>query len=321
MKKGLRGALIAPLLGAVLLLGAPSATYAAPDKPGDPPASGSQPPRGAHSGHPDNPDPKDSHSAKPGDPGSKDPKADPPKDPKADPSKDPKADPPKDPKADSPKDPKAGDKGPKNGDAGKDPAKDDNHDSHSSDQHDSWYGHYDHDHYGYHGHHNWDTHRRYYRYGYRGPGYYDDCGYYGPNGYDGYYDSPDACDWQYGSQGQSLRANLSGDQEVPGPGAPNAVGTANMFVDTANGRLCYRLGYDGIDRPTMAHIHQGGPGQVGPPVIDLHPESNGDEGCVAADPTVLRNLAEHPEAFYLNLHTDQYPDGAMRGQLFSTDRY
>jgi hypothetical protein len=279
---------------AVLLLGAPSAT-SAPERQGDPPE------RGAHSGHPDNPDPKDSHAAKP------------------DPNKDPNAgDPPKDPKAgDQPKDPKAGDQ-PKDPKAGDNPGKDKNDDR---DNYDGWYGHYDHGRYGYHGHHNWDTHRRYYRNGYRGPGWYDDCGYYGPDGSDGYYNSPDACDWQYGQPGQSLRANLSGDQEVPGPGAPNAFGIANLFVDVNSGRLCYRLGYDGINRPTAAHVHRGGPGQVGPPVIDLHVESNGDEGCVGADPTTLRNVAEHPEAFYLNLHTPEYPDGAMRGQLFSTDRY
>src|SRR5437870_13195111 len=86
-------------------------------------------------------------------------------------------------------------------------------------------------------------------YGYAGPGWYDDCGYYGPNGYDSYYDSPDACDYQYRAQGESLRADLSGDQEVPGPGAPSAFGTANLFVDLNAGRLCYRLGYDGINRP------------------------------------------------------------------------
>jgi hypothetical protein len=325
MTKGLRGALLAPLVAALLLLGAPTAALAAPPKAGDPPAAGSdKQQRGAHSGHPDNPDPKDAHSAKP-DPNS----GDQPKDPKAgDAPKDPKAgDQPKDPKAgDAPKDPKAGDKDPKAGDQPKDPKAGDNkdpkndHDSHAGDQHDGWYGHYDHDHYGYHGHHNWDTHRHYYRYGYHGPGYYDDCGYYGPNGYDGYYDSPDACDWQYGAQGQSLRADLSGDQEKPGPGAPNAFGTANLFADLNAGRLCYRLGYDGINHPTMAHIHRGGPGQVGDPVIDLNVAANGDEGCVGADPTVLHNLAEHPEAFYLNLHTPEYPDGAMRGQLFSTDQ-
>src|SRR2546429_363214 len=112
-------------------------------------------------------------------------------------------------------------------------------------------------------------HRHYYRYGYAGPGWYDDCGYYGPNGYDSYYDSPDACDWQYGPQGQSLRADLSGDQEVQGPGAPNAFGTANLFADPANGRLCYRLGYDGINRPSIAPIHPGGPGQNRQPRLDL----------------------------------------------------
>ena len=297
MTKGLKGALLAPVVGALLLLGAPSATYAAQPPPSDPPQ------HGAHSGHPDKADPKDSHPDKP-DPGAKDPKnGDQPKDPKS-------GDQPKDPKkGDQPKDPKAGDTNP-----GKD-AKND-HDSH-----DGWYGHYDHDHWGYHGHHNWDTHRRYYRYGYAGPGWYDDCGYYGPSGYDGYYDSPDACDWQYGPQGQSLRANLSGDQEVPGPGARNAFGTANLFVDLNAGRLCYRLGYDGTSRPTMAHIHRGGPGQVGSPVVDLHYDMNGDEGCVGADPTVLHNIADHPEAFYLNVHTPEYPDGAVRGQLFGTDRY
>ena len=272
-----------------MILGAPAATYAAPrqQQPGNPPAAGSDEAHGAHSGHADNPDRNADGGRHSGD---------------------------------QAKDPHAGDHGANNGRTDKNPKAPDRDAAHSG-GHDGWYGHYDHDHFGYHGHHNWDTHRRYYRYGYAGPGWYDDCGYYGPNGYDGYYDSPDACDWQYGAQGQSLRANLSGDQEVPGPGAPNAFGTANLFADVPGGRLCYRLGYDGTDPATMAHIHRGGPGQTGEPVIDLHLDANGDEGCVPADPGVLRNVQDHPEAFYLNVHTAQYPDGAIRGQLFDTDRY
>jgi hypothetical protein len=270
------GALVAPLLGALLILGAPAATYAAPRQPpGNPPPAGSGEGHGAHSGHADRPDPNDGRS-------------------------------------DKAKDPHAGnsgsnDKNQKSPDRG----------AHSG-GHDAWYGHYDHQHYGYHGHHNWDTHRRYYRYGYAGPGWYDDCGYYGANGD---YESPDACDWQYGTQGRSLRADLSGDQEVPGPGAPNSFGTANLFADVPNGRLCYRLGYDGIDQATMGHIHRGGPGQTGQPVIDLRLDANGDEGCVPADPAVLQSVQDHPEDFYLNVHAAQYPDGAMRGQLFDTDRH
>ncbi len=81
------------------------------------------------------------------------------------------------------------------------------------------------------------------------------------------------------------------------------------------------MGYDGVARPAAAHVHRGGPGQAGPPVIDLHPEMNGDEGCVGADPTALRHLRDHPESFYLNLHTPEYPEGALRGQVFRTRYY
>jgi hypothetical protein len=289
MTKGLRGMLLAPLFGALLLLGAPSTTFAAPAKDDPPPAE------------------QDKDKAQQPDPGDKDAK---PGDEKA--GKDPKAG-----EGESAKDRKAG---AKKGDDKDGKGNDDDYGR----RYDRDDGHYDDARYGrrYHRDHGWETHRRYYRYGYRGPGYYDDCGYYGPDGYQhGYYDSADACSWQYGAEGESLRANLSGDQVVGAPGDPDAVGTANVFVDLNNGLLCYRLGYDGINRPSAAHIHQGGPGQVGRPVIDMHPETNGDEGCVGADPTALRNLRDHPEAFYLNLHTPENPDGAMRGQLFQTGRY
>jgi len=52
----------------------------------------------------------------------------------------------------------------------------------------------------------------------------------------------------------------------------------HLFADPG-GRLCYRLGYDGTDPATMAHVHRGGPGQTGEP----------------------------------NVHTARYPDGAIRG--------
>ncbi|MGH9010985.1 MAG: CHRD domain-containing protein [Acidimicrobiia bacterium] len=338
MTKGLRRALLAPFLGAVLVLGTPAATLAAPSQPGEPPGAGQEDRRGARSAQPGEEDKKEQpgdKNAKPGDPG-KDPKAgDAGKDAKpGDPGKDPKAgDAGKD-KAPPPKDGDAG----KDSNAGKEPNKEPNKDPKApgkkgdakdgkdgDDDYGSRYdrddGHYDHHRYGHRGRYGWDTHRRYYRYGYRGPGWYDDCGYYGPDGYDGYYDSPDACSWQYGSQGESLRTNMSGDQIVPGPGAPNAFGTANLFVDLRNGLLCYRMGYDGISRALEAHIHAGGPRQSGRPVINLHPEANGDEGCVGADPTALRNVRDHPEAFYLQLHTAEYPDGAIRGQLFPTGSY
>ena len=332
MTKGLRRALLAPFLGAVLILGAPAATLAAPNQPGEPPGAGQGDGRGAHSAQPG----EDEKKEQPGDQKAGDPKAgdqNPGKDAKpGDPAKDPKAGEPGKDKAEPPKadpdrkggDSKAGEepnKAPKAPEK-KGDAKDGNDgDDDYGKRYDRDDGHYDHDRYGYHGRYRHDTHRRYYRHGYRGPGWYDDCGYYGPDGYDGYYDSADACSWQYGPQGDSLRVNMSGDQVMPGPGASNAFGTANLFVDLGNGVLCYRMGYDGISRPTGAHIHRGGPHQSGDHVIDLHPEANGDEGCVGADPTALRNVRDHPEAFYLQLHTAEQPGGALRGQLFRTGSY
>src|SRR4051812_44189825 len=87
MTKGLKGALFAPLVAGLLVLGAPAASQAAPSHQGDPPAAGQgqDPPRGAHSAHPDDPKQKDGQSAKPDPDGNKDPKAgnDQPKDPNA----------------------------------------------------------------------------------------------------------------------------------------------------------------------------------------------------------------------------------------------
>lgn len=311
MTKGMTRALLAPFLGAMLLLGAPTTSLAADERRGE---------RSAPPGEEEK-----NKKAQPGDQDAK----------PAEPGRDPNAgDAGKDKGKEKAPPPKGGDAA-KDSNAGKEPnpdpkapakkkgdAKDgkDGDDDYGS-RYDRDDGHYDHHRWGYRGRYGWDTHRRYYRYGYRGPGWYDDCGYYGPDGHDGYYDSPDACSWQYGAQGESVRANMSGDQVAPGPGAPNAVGTANLFVDMRHGILCYRMGYDGISRASAAHIHMGGPGQHGRLAIDLHPESNGDEGCVGADPTALRHLRENPEAFYLQLHTAEYPDGAIRGQLFPTGSY
>lgn len=314
MTKGLTRALLAPLLGAVLLLGAPATSLAADERRGE---------RSARAG-----EEEQNNKAKPGDQnaGKDDKPGDAGKGPNAgqDKGKDNGKDKAAPPKGEPGKDAKGGKESnpdPKSP-AKKGDAKDgkDGDDDYGS-RYDRDDGHYDHDRWGHRGRYGWDTHRRYYRHGYRGPGWYDDCGYYGPDRHDGYYDSPDACSWQYGAQGESVRANMSGDQVAPGPGAPNAVGTANLFVDMRYGILCYRMGYDGTSRAVAAHIHAGGPGQHGRPVIDLHPESNGDEGCVGADPTALRNLRENPEAFYLQLHTAEYPDGAIRGQVFPAGQY
>jgi hypothetical protein len=178
---------------------------------------------------------------------------------------------------------------------------------------------WDHDRDRHHRRHDWDTHRRYYRYGYYGSGYYDDCGYYGNryrgDGDDYSYYGPDACSYEYGDYGSHLLVRMSGDEVVPDRGPRDAYGTANLDINAAAGRVCFRLAYDGIHEATAAQIHYGRPGENGPSVVFFHVGQNGDDGCVSADPRVLDDIRNHPEVFYLKVDSNGYPNGAMRGQL------
>ena len=186
---------------------------------------------------------------------------------------------------------------------------------------DKWDRDWDHDRDRNHHRHDWDTHRHYYRYGYYGPGWYDDCGYYSP-GWDGYgdgysYYGPDACGYEYGSYRSHFLVDMSGDQVVPNPGPPDAVGTGNLDIDVPNGVVCFRLAYDGIDHAVGAQIHPGRLGEGGPSLVLLHVGDNGDDGCVRADPRILSEIQNDPRGYYLEVDDQSGP--AMRGQLDAPD--
>jgi hypothetical protein len=113
-----------------------------------------------------------------------------------------------------------------------------------------------------------------------------------------------------------LRASLSPEEEVFTPGPPGASGTAIIDIDAKGGELCYSLTYTGAGKPTMWHIHQGPKGVGGRPVlIDLDVTKNGDRACVAAEPAVLQAIVADPGDYFANIHTQDYPMGAIRGQL------
>jgi hypothetical protein len=205
---------------------------------------------------------------------------------------------------------------------------------------DKWNRGWDHDRDRHHKRHRWDTHRRYYRYGYYGPGWYDSCGYRGPyyygyddddNGYRGYdgnyyqgsYYGPDACSYEYGGYRSHMLVNLAWDEVIPDPnagGSPaqGAYGIANLEIDVAAGTICYRLAYDGIDRAIGAQIHPGRFGEVGPAILLFHVGQNGDDGCVGADPALLYEIQNDPRGYYLEVN-DEYYGQAMRGQLDAPD--
>jgi hypothetical protein len=107
------------------------------------------------------------------------------------------------------------------------------------------------------------------------------------------------------------KAEMTGAEEVPGPGDPDGKGTATVVVDDAANTVCFELTYSGLGKVTAAHIHTGAKGVAGPPAVTL----KGDKGCVNVDPTTVKALRDDPGSHYVNIHTDEFPKGAIRGQL------
>jgi hypothetical protein len=120
-----------------------------------------------------------------------------------------------------------------------------------------------------------------------------------------------------------LAATLSGANEVPGPGDPDGRGRA--FVRLSGTTACYALQWSNIGAPTAAHIHQGEAGVAGPVVVlFFQPGTNAASlpgtlssvaGCVDVDRALAGRIAASPRDWYVNIHTADFPAGAIRGQL------
>jgi hypothetical protein len=112
-----------------------------------------------------------------------------------------------------------------------------------------------------------------------------------------------------------LQTELSGAEEVPGPGDPDGSGSATIIVIPPD-TVCYVLTAENIEPATAAHIHSGRPGVAGPVEVPLEPPTNGASGgCTRADPEDVSGLQENPGNYYVNVHNAEYPAGAIRGQL------
>lgn len=116
--------------------------------------------------------------------------------------------------------------------------------------------------------------------------------------------------------GTMLTAKMTGAKEVPGPGDLNGTGTANLNLIPTREEICYTITVRRIGPATMAHIHKGTSTQAGPIVKGLKPPSDGDsQGCVRSSVALIRDIKNNPSGYYVNVHNDRFPKGAVRGQL------
>lgn len=118
----------------------------------------------------------------------------------------------------------------------------------------------------------------------------------------------------------SAVAGLSGAQEVPGPGDLDGRGRAEITIVDATDNVCFDPKVRAIAPATAAHIHRGRMGVAGPPVVPLSPPIDGErDGCVATSGALADEIKANPSDFHVNIHSAEFPNGAVRGQLRRTD--
>src|SRR5690242_14846036 len=127
-----------------------------------------------------------------------------------------------------------------------------------------------------------------------------------------------------GSGGTILATSLRGANEVPvqgGPAVGDKDGAALEFIKVKGDKVSVAVTWRGTGRPTMLHIHQGAKGTNGGVKIDFTKLLGRIKGhhvvgtVKVKDAALLDRLKNDPGAFYANLHTAEFPGGAVRGQL------
>ena len=101
-------------------------------------------------------------------------------------------------------------------------------------------------------------------------------------------------------------------------GDPNGTGTALITVNLGQGEICWHTTVSGIVLPASAsHIHKNVVDFQGGIYVFLTPPGASGEvsGCRSEDRAKLKHIVQFPDSFYVNVHTSEYPVGAVRGQL------
>jgi CHRD domain len=132
------------------------------------------------------------------------------------------------------------------------------------------------------------------------------------------------------AEDRSIEVQLRPDLVVGG-GQPGASGTLFLTASTDGpipggalttsagfGNVAYIVTGDGVSLPASAHLHRGERGEVGPVVADLEYQQGGmgaETRGVVVDQALAREIFDHPERFYIDVHGNGYAAGSMRAQL------
>lgn len=122
---------------------------------------------------------------------------------------------------------------------------------------------------------------------------------------------------------KSYYAVLNTGQETASSPEPSGagIGVAQLTLNTDK-TLCVNMTVTGLSSSvTAAHVHSGGAGSSGPPIVTLTNGNmgpgvwKGDCGSVLDPLTKAEVELLNKEQLYLNIHTTSHPGGEVRGQI------
>jgi len=117
--------------------------------------------------------------------------------------------------------------------------------------------------------------------------------------------------------GTAIGVTMVGVTEMPDLGDPDGSGQVTLRLRQNQGQVCQSITLQNLSTPTASHIHRGGVNDSGPVVVPLMtPTSSGTtSGCVNASRAVINDILKNKSGYYVNVHTGDYPGGAIRNQL------
>jgi hypothetical protein len=128
----------------------------------------------------------------------------------------------------------------------------------------------------------------------------------------------------------TLVVPMDGDQVVGG-GDPDGTGTATLTIDVKAETLCYSIQTKNVYEPepdnplNSAFISAGPRGEDGAIVVTLWSNpvrAHDHQGCgtIRRDPgketrTLLKDMVKNPQDDYVQVTSEEFDEGAIRGQL------
>jgi len=115
---------------------------------------------------------------------------------------------------------------------------------------------------------------------------------------------------------ETYKATLTGAEE-PAGGDPDGYATAEISVADRADQICYDINnIRNLGTITAIHVHRGARGVDGPPVWTLTRANEGGwKGCSGKGEWLQDAIENRFTSYYVNIHTIEYPNGAIRGQL------